>query len=153
MPDERIEPSDIYDASLVRDPDKANLGDLTVLNDLLRASVGEALTAKGKDAIERVARKTASVLLGKDASHAPVAAWNEPGCIDEVVGEWTGHGDSPDDTMTNAVLKLYSEIMDVAAYSEQPGVTSDLWKDQVTGVINRYALMFIGVAPHTQLQM
>ncbi len=132
-----------------KDGEKASLGDVAVVQSILRDSASDILL-HGESAITEASR-LADVFLGKDVDDfILVPGWNMPEGIDYVIGRWFGVGHTPEETMVSFFSEFYLELNTLANYAASPGVTSDLWKDQVDALVEQYALYLVGVGPQTQ---
>lgn len=129
------------------------LGNPQVIADLLRLACNEVLTEGNQDTLRKASSHVADILLGKDAGYSTICS-NRPGGIDVFAANELGlGGDTPEDRMQNCVLACIREMFELRDYASQPGVTSDLWKPQVDAIINKYALLFVGLPLSTQMLM
>jgi hypothetical protein len=137
------------DSLEVLDHDDGYLGDPEYIGAMLHLVITEAMTGPNNpDGIMGLARGVAKVLLGLEGKEKPVVGWNEPGGIDEFAAKWCGVDETdPVLRMTGAVLRFIDEVCAVGDYASQPGVTNDQWQFQIDALVQKYALIFIGVSP------
>ncbi len=141
--------------------EKPYLGDLPSVEAMLRVAAAKVWPkgeredpAASQAKLRAVAYELADTFLGKTDQAVPLRNWNEPGSIDVRLAEWCGTEDStPEGRVAGAFIALMLELADVAVYAGTPGVTQDQWDFQVDGAFQRYAMLFIGISPGTQLQM
>ncbi len=160
MPDieGRLEP-ELFDQSLQAQATGNYLGDSQVLHVLLRNTISdfcekypEQETDAERTNVKRVlARRLATILLGKDKNFASLDTWNEPGGIDVFCAHWLGSSEKdPMAVMEHAVLLMLHEILDLADFVGMDGVLEEQWGFQVDAIIDRYVGIFIGLSPPQQ---
>lgn len=130
------------------------LGDIEFVGALLRLYAKasfDATEAEGEDMVRMLAlaKKYAGVLLGDDSRYVPVAKWNHrQGGLVAFLNLWAGIDENdPQAVVTGALLRMFSELLDVAAYAGQEGVLEEQWHSAADEIIERYSFLMLGVTP------
>jgi hypothetical protein len=134
--------------------DNGSLNDCSYLESMLRVLVLELTKVTSVQDIQPSVVRIAKTLLGIDTKCVVSLTWNAPGGIDAFVAHWCGIDDvDPVMRVAGAVMRFVSDVLDVIAYSQHPGVKSEHWKPQIDALLKQYALLFIGVSPPDQMIM
>lgn len=101
-----------------------------------------------KEAAEPIAKSMAKAFLGQDpAAHPPVPGWNEPGHIDVYLAPLLeGEEPDPESVLEHFAIALLQELMQVANYANEPGVTEEQWQWQMVAIYDRFSRMALGIA-------
>ena len=134
------------------------LGDVQHVGAILRLAASEVLDllpeAVENDRIETmihsIGKKRMRAFFGNQG-HRPVRGFNEPGGVDMFVAEWTGtEANTPTERLIGGFASLISELLDVEGFAGKENSLKEQWQWQVDAILDRYAMIFMGIAPPTQ---
>lgn len=134
------------------------LGDRAVIDAMLRVAVHDAMeklrTSHSEQlqrrAIQEPSREMAAILLGMRAEHfTPMPRWNEPGGIDVFLAKWCGSSEAaPRRRVEHAFVKMFIELLDII--NDASIIFPDHMQTAVEAVLEKYALLCLGIDPPTQ---
>ena len=128
------------------------LGELGTVRAVLQEALGEAMAA-GAD-VEAIAKRTAEVFLGRNETYVPANKWNEPGGIDVFLAEHCAVDESdPLLRVAGAVAEMVIEALEIAEFAADENVAPSMWTWRVDDLLDRYAKLFVGVHPATDIAM
>ena len=142
---------------------KNYLGDQDVIETLLRFHIHNAMEKIADShseqlqhrAIQEPAREIAAILLGmRKDNYVGVVGWNSPGSIDAFLAKWCGSSENePRRRIEHAMVNMFSELLDVAEQANIPGILEEQVAWQVDAIVEKYALLCLGVDLPTQATM
>lgn len=133
------------------------LGDKKVVESILRLAAFEAFSAL-PEAVEnntveemlmRVGMDRMPAFFGVDG-HKEVRGFNEPGGVDVFVAKWCGvDSDKPTERLVGGFLAMMSDLLEIEKESQE-GALPEQCQWQVDAIIERYAMIFMGISPVQQ---
>lgn len=138
------------------------LGDISTVEDIVRLWLQYVLDKLPEmeapdDQIyimQRAAKKSAAIFLGKTRSHIPIRNWNQPGAIDVFMAKWMGSSEkTPEARMEHAFVLFYKNIIDIAKYASDESTLDEQWIPAMQDEIRRFIWLLVGVDPPTQSMM
>ena len=127
------------------------LGSFQFVQSLLKRKANEFLEAVDSgtnpgDAAKPAAQFLARALLGGDPEYPGVPGWNTPGAIDLAIAQAMELDDgSPMEVMEHWAVALFTELLQVANYADEPGVTPEQWQWQAADVYETFTKMALGM--------
>jgi hypothetical protein len=130
MPTNRTELGPVFDVPNPGVEAGNSLSDYEVVFELVQTAVADLIDVyAGEKTDEQVGKelvilsvRIARALLGQDDRYVAEPGWNVPGVIDKRVGEMLGvTGSSPESTMQTAVLRMFSDFMDLMEFVTSNG--------------------------------
>lgn len=126
---------------------KNYLGDIKVVQGLLRAFAGKALAYEGNadefgDMVGAEAKRLANILLGGDKSY-PGPAWFGPGQIDVAVAHQQGIvSENPTERVAGGLIRFVAELLALAK-SNDPD-----WQAKSGSLVKKAVYLFMGIPAH-----
>lgn len=127
------------------------LGSYQFVQSLLKSKTNEVLQAiqggaNPADAARPAAEFLAKALLGMDPSMPGVPNWNAPGGIDLAIAQAMDLDDgSPLEVMEHWAVALFTELLQVANYADEPGVTPEQWQWQAQDAYDDFTKLALGI--------
>ena len=126
------------------------LGDYKRMQAFLKARASEFLkackTQPPAEAARPVAQAIARVMLGDDPDWVGVPGWHERGSIDFALARAMGVDDgSPEDVLEHWAVTYLSEILAVAKYASEEGVTPEQWQWQAQETYDQFTKNALGI--------
>ena len=134
--------------------DQNYLGDRDTVEKLIRVSIQDFLDdlkRKRKDTITIHSQRMAKILLGMDKRFTPLYRWNAPGGIDSFFKvQINSEETDPVHIVSQAVMGMFGEVLDVIHYAGESGVLPEQWVWQGEAVIEKFTDLFTGVSVGTR---
>jgi hypothetical protein len=131
------------------------LGDREVIDAMLKVAVHDVMEKLAathspqweRRAIQEPSREIAAILLGmRPKDFDPMPKWNEPGGIDVFLAKWCGSAEiTPRRRVEHAMLNMFGELLDLAIIAGTPGVYPEQVQYGVGAVLEKYALLCLGI--------
>jgi hypothetical protein len=141
-------------ASIPLSADQEFLGNKETVQVLIRVSINDFvqdLKRKRKDTIPINTQRLARILLGKDRRFTAQYKWNEPGGIDQFLKIQINSTETdPMHIVSQAVMAMFGEVVDVIHYAGESGVLPEQWVWQGEAIIDKYTDLFTGVSVGTR---
>ena len=148
------------EAAILRAAQPNYLGDLTVINKLLRTYAYTCLKRRATETPVHESSKMdvseahdlADIFLGKNKEYQPMLPWNSAGHIDRWLNDSLEvEGDTPQEVVARAIVTFLLEIYRITKESDENPLPGR-WEKEVDAASSNFTKLFIGIWPFARAE-